>query len=184
MALASSPLSWIGPSAFRLIGYSLGGGVAVHFAASFPHTVSSLVLLAPAGLIRAETFGVVTRFVFTAGLVPERLLAAITKRRLRQPIAASASRRKAAATATAAVTSGSKPVDPVTASLKEAADPLKEEDPTPLEQRVLRYVQWMLEHHPGFVPAFVSYLLACLLVHTPSYLSCATPKYLIYISFV
>ncbi|KAK3341173.1 Alpha/Beta hydrolase protein [Lasiosphaeria hispida] len=148
LALASSPLPWTGSSAFRLIGYSMGGGIAVHFAAAFPHMVSSLVLLAPAGLIRAENFGVVTRFVFTTGLVPERLLAAITKRRLQRPIAASSKR---ANHATTTITT-----DPISASLAEAADPGPDNSTTPLERQVLRYVHWMLDHHPGFVPAFMA----------------------------
>ncbi|KAK0657502.1 putative alpha/beta hydrolase family protein [Cercophora newfieldiana] len=153
LALASSPLPWTGTSAFSLIGYSLGGGIAVHFAGAFPHLVSSLVLLAPAGLIRPETFGLATRFVFTAGLVPERLLAAITKRRLQQPIAASSSRRPIPTPV---------PVidDAVAASLKEVPTPTnpeaEAEDSPPLEQRVLKYVHWMLHHHPGFIPAFMS----------------------------
>lgn len=112
--------------------------------------MTSLVLLAPAGLIRAETFGVVTRFVFTAGLVPERLLAAITKRRLQVPIAASA-RRNGNPSDTAVK-------DSISALLTEAADPkpAEGEEATPLEKRVLRYVHWMLNNHPGFVPAFMS----------------------------
>jgi pimeloyl-ACP methyl ester carboxylesterase len=152
LALASSPLSWTGISAFRLIGYSLGGGIAVHFAGTFPHLVSSLVLLAPAGLIRPETFGLATRFVFTAGLVPERLLTAITKRRLQKPIAASSSRKPSPAPL---------PVvdDVVSASLAEVPSAIpsntKPQEPR-LEQIVLKYVHWMLHHHPGFIPAFMS----------------------------
>lgn len=94
-ALASSPLSWLdgGSPGFDLAGYSLGGGVAVHFAASFPTAVRSLILLAPAGMIRKESFGAVTRFVFTAGLVPERVLAALTRWKLQKPIASSAAKR-------------------------------------------------------------------------------------------
>lgn len=86
LALASSPLSWTGDGALDVLGYSMGGGVAVNFAAAFPRMVRSLVLLAPAGLIRPERFGVAARFVFTSGIVPERLLAAVTRRRLRQPL--------------------------------------------------------------------------------------------------
>ncbi|KAI6353631.1 hypothetical protein MCOR25_008920 [Pyricularia grisea] len=94
-ALASSPLSWMDGSTggFDLAGYSLGGGVAVHFAASFPAAVRSLILLAPAGMIRKESFGAVTRFVFTAGLVPERVLAALTRWKLQKPIASAAAKR-------------------------------------------------------------------------------------------
>ncbi len=89
LVLASSPLSWTGTNSMRIVGYSLGGGIAAHFAATFPHMVSSLVLLAPAGLIRAERFGRITQFVFSSGVIPERILAGITSRRLQQPIAAS-----------------------------------------------------------------------------------------------
>ncbi|KAK0735008.1 Alpha/Beta hydrolase protein [Lasiosphaeria miniovina] len=145
LALASSPLPWTGASAFKLVGYSLGGGVAVHFAATFPDLVSSLVLLAPAGLIRPESFGLVTRFVFTTPLIPSRLLAAITKRRLRRPIAASSKRKADTGTA-----------DPVSAALAEAADlPDAGAELDPLNRRVLRYVQWMVSYHAGFVPAFI-----------------------------
>lgn len=34
------------------MGYSLGGGIAMSFAAHFPHLISSIVLLAPSGLVR------------------------------------------------------------------------------------------------------------------------------------
>ncbi|MBE3045284.1 alpha/beta fold hydrolase, partial [Candidatus Bathyarchaeota archaeon] len=94
LALASSPLPWTGAAALRLIGYSMGGGIAVHFAATFPHVVSSLVLLAPAGLIREENFGVASRLLFRSGIVPDKLLAGLTRRRLRRPIESSVTKKK------------------------------------------------------------------------------------------
>ncbi|KAK3394445.1 Alpha/Beta hydrolase protein [Podospora didyma] len=156
LALASSPLPWTGNSAFSLVGYSLGGGVCVHFGGSFPHMVSSLILLAPAGLIRAETFGVITNFVFTTNLFPSRFLAAITKRRLRKPIAANnrGNRNKLPSPAPPIVNTKTK--DAIAASLAEAIDPAGNEPVTPLERRVLGYVQWMVTNHLGFVPAFIS----------------------------
>jgi pimeloyl-ACP methyl ester carboxylesterase len=42
LAITSSPLAWT-PGGFSLMGYSLGGGIAVDFAASFPGLVESLV---------------------------------------------------------------------------------------------------------------------------------------------
>ncbi|KAH6853412.1 Alpha/Beta hydrolase protein [Chaetomium sp. MPI-CAGE-AT-0009] len=143
IALASSPdLAWTGPQAFRLIGYSLGGGIAAHFATAFPHLVSSVVLLAPAGLIRPESFGALTRAVFTSGLVPPRLLAWLTRRRLRRPIRSSGKRGKAAAasspnnngpnpntTPDPTATTTPKP-DPITASLTETTPLLPTPDPT------------------------------------------------------
>ncbi|KAM7205807.1 Alpha/Beta hydrolase fold [Naviculisporaceae sp. PSN 640] len=162
LALASSPLAWTGTNGFNLIGYSLGGGISVHFAAAFPHLVSHLVLLAPAGLIRVETFGVVNRFIFTAGLVPERLLAFLTKKKLQKPIAANT--RRAPSPPQPSTPTEEHPQhritnDPIAASLTEAADPLPS-DPTarlvPLNTQVLSYVRWMLNHHEGFIPAFMS----------------------------
>lgn len=151
LALASSPLPWAGANSFKLVGYSLGGGIAVHFAGSFPHLVSSLILLAPAGLIRPETFGILNRFIFTAGLVPERLLAFLTKKKLQKPIAANTKR----APSPAATPSHHHQTDPISASLAEVADP-GDSPLVPLNLQVIRYVRWMLNHHAGFVPAFMS----------------------------
>ncbi len=174
LALASSPdLAWTGPQAFKLVGYSLGGGIAVHFAASFPHLVSELLLLAPAGLIRPESFGALTRAVFTSGLVPPRLLAWITRHRLKKPIRSSASKRPTAPSTTAASepipaatpallgTTFSKPPTATTPALLETTALLSEteapEEPAnALEHRVLRAVHWQLAHHAGFISAFMS----------------------------
>ncbi|KAH8890843.1 alpha/beta-hydrolase [Thozetella sp. PMI_491] len=167
LAMASSPLAWTGDGAIRVIGYSMGGGIAVHFANAFPHMISSLVLLAPAGLIRVENFGVVTRYIFTSGLVPSRILSAITARRLQKPIASDVKRKDAnepqtspgnsdepeSPIATAATHLLGK-TDPVTAALSEAADMHAGAQLVPLEKRVLNYVQWMVKHHEGFIPAF------------------------------
>ncbi|OAA43167.1 Alpha/beta hydrolase fold-1 [Metarhizium rileyi] len=135
LVLASSRLCWTGEAGFRLIGYSLGGGIVIPFANAFPHMVSSLVLLAPAGLIDAASFGSVTRFVFSSGFVPERILAVLTGRRLQRPIASRAAEVLAAAEAESLV--GEK---------------------SPLEVRVSEYVRWMVLNHEGFVPAFMSCL--------------------------
>ncbi|MCJ1288455.1 hypothetical protein MMC26_007813 [Xylographa opegraphella] len=57
IALATSPLTWTGARSagggFALLGYSLGGGIAMSFAASFPALITSVVLLAPTGVLRA-----------------------------------------------------------------------------------------------------------------------------------
>lgn len=144
--LASSPLPWTGTRAFDLVGYSLGGGIAVPFANAFPHMVSSLVLLAPAGLIDASSFGAVNRFVFSSGFVPERILAVLTGRRLQKPIAARAA--KAATVMAAAETENLHPVRNGEGSGGERA--------ASLEKGVIEYVRWMVLHHEGFVPAFMS----------------------------
>ncbi|KAI1804057.1 alpha/beta-hydrolase [Daldinia bambusicola] len=175
LVLASSPLSWTGDNGLSIIGYSLGGGIAANFAATFPHMVESLVLLAPAGLIREENFGRASRLVFMSGLIPERLLAWLTKRRLRHPIASSVSKkaRKSVSGATTAAPqaqthSEAKKEDYVDVAVQEAVDPVGEEgeaeegeeaaapSPTPFERQVLGYVHWALDFHQGFVQAFMS----------------------------
>jgi pimeloyl-ACP methyl ester carboxylesterase len=195
-ALASSPLSWTGAGRLSVVGYSLGGGIAIHFANAFPDLVGRLVLLAPAGLIRAKNFGVASRLLFQSGVVPERLLAKLTARRLQQPIAQSRVKLAAAAAATAAKQSQKKTkTEPqsnglhqqatntqkqqqldseknryhhshadgrfVDAALAEVADPSPADEdqglePPPVENRILEYVRWMVVHHAGFIPAFMS----------------------------
>lgn len=134
--MASSPLPWTGTNAIRIIGYSLGGGIAAHFAETFPHMVSSLVLLAPAGLIRAERFGRITTFVFSSGFIPERILARLTSARLQQPIASSRKVPKE--------------------NTKKKVDPDAPVTEQPLQNKVTHYARWMVTHHIGFVPAFMS----------------------------
>lgn len=142
----------------RLVGYSLGGGIAIHFATSFPHMIESLVLLAPAGLIRAENFGRINRFIFQSGLIPERILEAFTRRRLRHPLANSVV--KPAAVAAAAVPAAV-PADLAGERgrphehLESYLDVLTAAAPD-LENEVLRCTAWMVDHHAGFVPAFMS----------------------------
>ncbi|KAI1352043.1 Alpha/Beta hydrolase protein [Xylaria sp. FL0043] len=53
LALASSPISWTGSGCgFSIVGFSLGGPIALAFAGAFPELVHSVVLLGPAGLLR------------------------------------------------------------------------------------------------------------------------------------
>ena len=69
--LASSSLSWTGSDTFSILGYSLGGGIAANFAACFSSLVSSVILLAPSGLIRSYHFGWQSRLLYFSGLLPE-----------------------------------------------------------------------------------------------------------------
>ncbi|PTB65291.1 hypothetical protein BBK36DRAFT_1122226 [Trichoderma citrinoviride] len=170
LVLASSPLPWTGTGAIRLVGYSLGGGIAVHFAAAFPHLVSSLVLLAPAGLINPEDFGAVSLFVFKSGFVPERILAYLTRFRLQKPIAAA---RKPKGSSSPSSSSPTAAVADV--AIPEATSTTAEQDNTdgtlaattaiPLEQHVLMYVRWMVLNHAGFIPSFMSCIRHAPLTH-------------------
>ncbi|KAI0424147.1 Alpha/Beta hydrolase protein [Xylaria sp. FL1042] len=149
LVLASSELAWTGRDAFSLIGYSLGGGIAVNFAATFPDMIESLVLLSPAGLIRPENIGRFSRLVFTSGLVPERLLAWMTKSRLRSPIDNAVSKRRITAPA-------DDKEDFVDVAVQETVGAPTESSPTPFERDVVNFVHWSLDHNEGFVPAMMS----------------------------
>lgn len=163
LAMASSPLPWTGEKAIRVVGYSLGGGIAIHFANAFPHLVKELALLAPAGLIHAASFGRVSQFLFKSGYIPERLLAIATRQRLQKPIASSRAPKAAAvavdpmapatevAAAEVGVTAATDTTTTTTATTAAVTGAL-----APLEHRVMDYVRWMVVHHHGFVPAFMS----------------------------
>jgi pimeloyl-ACP methyl ester carboxylesterase len=162
MALASSPLGWTGADAkLKVVGYSMGGGIAAHLVASFPEMVESLVLLAPAGMIRPERFGRVANAVFRGGWMPERVLGLMTRRRLERPIAAGVKgeRKAKKVGGEEELLMGSEGDGPVGAALAEAGGDGEDGGPTTrLEVRVLRYVQWMVRHHEGFIPAFMASL--------------------------
>lgn len=84
LVLASSPLPWTGDDAFHLVGYSLGGGLAVCFARWFARMVRSVVCVAPGGLVRRrERVGWVGSVLYSRGWLPERLLEWLVERRIR-----------------------------------------------------------------------------------------------------
>lgn len=177
-ALASSDLPWTGHQACDVVGYSLGGAIAVHLAAAFPRMIRSLVLLAPAGLIREQTFGAASRLVFRSSWVPEGLLEIITRWRLKRPIAASAKKRKQASSSSSSsspppssssssslspsllpqspLLPGDKTIEATITS--EIVDPATPDHPPPneLQRKVLAFVRWQTTHHAGFVTAFQS----------------------------
>lgn len=161
--LASSELAWTGQGedeGFHLVGYSLGGGIAIHLAAAFPRMIKTLILLAPAGMIREENFGAVAKFIFRSGWVPEGLVEIMTRWRLKRPIAESAKRKSKGGPSGASTPKSHLPGDEVveTAVTSEIADPAVPEAPGPLQRQVLKHVNWQVRNHAGFVPAFMSTL--------------------------
>ncbi len=85
LALTSSPVSWTGNGrTFSMIGYSLGGGIVANFTSYFPSLVSSLVLLAPGGLVREDRVTLTNKFLYNTGLISEKTLEGIVKGRLQR----------------------------------------------------------------------------------------------------
>ncbi|TVY83988.1 Serine hydrolase-like protein [Lachnellula suecica] len=145
LAVTSSPLSWT-PEGFSVIGYSLGGGIAADFAASFPDLVTGLVLLAPGGLIRSRHFGWQSRLLYS-GLLPDSLLERLVRKRLG---------------GTSSNTSSTKQGDAEKAAQEEIKGNSSQGfDSTPLSKKwpgvtVGRVTDWQLANHEGFVRSFVS----------------------------
>lgn len=87
IVLASSPLSWTGTDeGFSIVGYSLGGGISAAFTSYFPQLIKSLVLVAPAGLIRDRHISRTSRIIYAETALFEPLLLRIVRGRLRKPV--------------------------------------------------------------------------------------------------
>lgn len=86
-AVTSSPISWIQPDeperkGFSIVGYSLGGALAAHFASHYPMLVEDLVLIGPGGLLRPENISLRSKVLYSRGWMPERLLQWLVGRRM------------------------------------------------------------------------------------------------------
>ncbi|KAK2767574.1 hypothetical protein FQN54_003732 [Arachnomyces sp. PD_36] len=153
LVLSSSPLSWTGSGSdrFSLVGYSLGGGIAASFTSYFPDLISSLILLAPAGLIRDSQISFKSRLLYSPSILPERFLRFLVDRRLR---AGPLSKQRP-----------SRPEDQKldVETVVNAEVPQKEQIPgmvtlstTHPNVTIGGSVSFQLHHHPGFVRAFMS----------------------------
>ncbi|KAH0444668.1 alpha beta hydrolase family [Colletotrichum camelliae] len=140
LALASSPLrGWTGDDAFHLLGYSLGGAVAAAFAASSPHLVRSLTLVAPGGLIRsAAHVGWRSRFLYNSPLLPEGFRKWVVGRRL-------APAKRAGDVPEAEAVDGVEPEEAGWDELRLVGG-----------GRIGEVVGWQLAAHEGFVGSYVS----------------------------
>uniref|UniRef100_A0A2D3V8A3 AB hydrolase-1 domain-containing protein n=1 Tax=Ramularia collo-cygni TaxID=112498 RepID=A0A2D3V8A3_9PEZI len=150
--ITSSPLDWCGEG-FSIVGYSLGGGIATCFASYFPKLVHSLVLLAPAGVIRPGRMTRASEFIY-GGYLPEAVVERLVTMRMKLTGGEPALRSPPAADAA-----------PVIASTitNETPDPATSNGgwiETFEGVRICpdKAVEWQLDFHPGFIPSFVSTL--------------------------
>ncbi|KIW42007.1 uncharacterized protein PV06_05597 [Exophiala oligosperma] len=160
LVLASSPLSWTGKGSgkFALVGYSLGGGIATTFTSYFGDLVDSLILFAPAGLLRPYHISRQSRIIYSEGIIPETLLQRLVKRRLRTPLAPPPPPEEGSDKTTAARTN----VVAVDATQAVQAEVNIESNSRAIISKarphvtVEKAVSHQLDNHPGFVPAFIS----------------------------
>lgn len=150
LALASSPLPWAGVNAFDLIGYSLGGGISTSFTSTFPTLVASLVTIAPSGILREHHIAWQSKILYsTEGILPEPFIQWLVKRRMTQGPPTLDEKNDSDATDAVKAETGNAHTD----LLKKAYAPLFPHRPT---VTIGGAVQWQIEKHAGFLPAFVS----------------------------
>lgn len=152
LVLASSSLAWTGGDGFHLVGYSLGGGLAVSFTRYFAHMVRSLTLVAPGGILRRQHVSWKSKMLYSTGIFPEWMLEGLVRSRL-EP--------KDVVSEAAMVTE----VAHMDNSLKretshDATGGSSFDNAVLLRSRpsmtVAAVLAWQLRHHPGFVPAYMS----------------------------
>lgn len=144
LAITSSPLAWT-PEGFSLIGYSLGGGLAVDFAVAHPAMVQSLVLFAPGGLIRSKHFTWSSRLMYT--WTPDSILQWIIRRRLQNvSVQEEKPQTQSVENAVSEEINGAR-------NMKFEMAPLSKTRPG---VTVASAVGWQIQHHQGFVRSFIS----------------------------
>lgn len=126
-AIASSPLSWTGLSSggFSMIGFSMGGSIAMSFANRFPYLVNSIILLAPGGLIKTLPEGYTSALFRYRSYIPSRLLRNLVAKILGASLSS-------------------------TPPPSETAKPVSVDN---LDLPALW--QWQFDHHKGFIHSFI-----------------------------
>ncbi|KAF2476444.1 alpha/beta-hydrolase [Lindgomyces ingoldianus] len=155
LVLQSSPLSWTSTSPFTIVGYSLGGAIAADFTSYFTASISHLILIAPGGLIRTTHITWKSRFLYsTSGLLPEWMIHSLVARRLwTGPNTARSIEPEGD------VEAQKEPESEKKGGLRSHAvylSPQLNLLPTCPNSTVGNVVDWQIQHHRGFVPAFVS----------------------------
>ncbi|GAP92044.1 putative alpha beta-hydrolase [Rosellinia necatrix] len=145
LVLASSASPWAAAPGFHLVGYSMGGALSVAFARYFPHLVRSLCLIAPCGLIRRRHVGWRSWLYYDSGVLPECLVTYLVRRRIRPRTGPARS-----------VAEGGRIVNgDADANGGAGFDGAAISKAKP-EVTVSSVVAWQVDHHEGFVMAFLS----------------------------
>ncbi|PKS08207.1 hypothetical protein jhhlp_005484 [Lomentospora prolificans] len=156
LALASSPLSWLGNESFHLIGYSFGGALAAGFTRFFPDIVKSLTLIAPGGLIRQNKTNWKQKLLYSTGIFPEWLLQYLVRKHITPPPNYN---QRSGSPLLQAEGSPSQPDmrgghDVTGGDSFDSAGISKFLPGITVEQTMA----WQIARHPGFIPAFMSSL--------------------------
>lgn len=140
-AIASSSISWTGAASggFSIVGFSLGGGITMAFAAHFPYLINSIVLLAPVGILRYIPDDYKSFLFRHASFLPGKYVRRAVGKLVGVPSPETGEKLSA----------GLEDVD---------SDPEAVEETALMGQKkinVKEIVQWQFDHHKGFCHSFV-----------------------------
>lgn len=151
LCLQSSPLHW---SPFTILGYSLGGAIAADFTSYFPNQVRGLVLVAPGGLIRTSHISMTSKMLYHSSWMPEWMVRKLVASRLWTGARADDSVERAPATVEHAETTTTSKGESSSSAVYTSSNYILL--PGSPSSTVSGIVDWQIENHPGFVPAFIS----------------------------
>lgn len=161
LVLASSNLPWTGDDGFHLVGYSLGGGLAVSFTQYSAHMVRSLTLVAGGGLIRKDHVGWKSKLLYSTGLFPEWILEYLVRQRISPKEGEEATATEANLASEVAVPDSAAAAAASTRTRNSDASGGNSFDNALLSRRrpghtVASVMAWQVRNNLGFVPAFMS----------------------------
>jgi pimeloyl-ACP methyl ester carboxylesterase len=133
-----------------VVGYSLGGGIAVDFASWFPQAVEGLVLIAPAGLLRRGRVAFWSRVVY-GGWLPRRMVEGLVGRRL-----VGGGKERQPEETKVGIVEGAEAERPDDGDRDEDVGGRGGLFPGSPPFNVSTSVAWQVDSHPGFVAAFIS----------------------------
>jgi pimeloyl-ACP methyl ester carboxylesterase len=142
LVLGSSELDW---STYALAGYSLGGGIAADYASWFPEAVESLILIAPAGLLRNDRVAWWSKMVY-GGFLPRTLVEKMVKKRLLGNSAQQQPEKTSVGIVQSAEAEAPTESNEQNSGLFSGRPPFS----------VATSVAWQADAHPGFVSSFIS----------------------------
>ncbi|EUC46117.1 hypothetical protein COCMIDRAFT_93673 [Bipolaris oryzae ATCC 44560] len=147
LALQSSSLHW---SNFTIVGYSLGGAIAVDFTSYFPHLVKGLVLVAPGGLIRKSHASISSKMLYNSSWMPEWMVRRIVASKLWTGAKTVETDPEAIENAETTTTTTRSEGDKTYVSSNQMLLPGNP------HSTVSSVVDWQIKNHKGFIPAFIS----------------------------
>jgi pimeloyl-ACP methyl ester carboxylesterase len=142
LVLGSSELDW---STYAVAGYSLGGGIAADYASWFPEAVESLILIAPAGLLRRNRVAWWSKMVY-GGFLPTSLVEKMVKKRLLGDSTQQQPEKTSVGIVQSAEAEAPAKSNEQNSGLFSGRPPFS----------VATSVAWQADAHPGFVSSFIS----------------------------